>query len=719
MKIETTKDRDKDLSSALSWCESAPANRFVLKPFYWLIPIAIWSLIVSLSLFHNIQEINNFSKQTAANKGRFVFQMVEDMRLWNARHGGVYVNKTLTSPSNPYLNVPDKDIVSTKGHELTMVNPAYMTRQLAGIIRENSKTIVNITSLKPINPNNIADEWERKSLQSFEMGVKETSDFLQVGEVKLFRYMAPLMTKKACLKCHLHQGYKEGDVRGGISISFDSTLLLNIKQQQKLTQHFLHGGVWFLLTSMTLMALWRLRKQVIILIANNKHQEEIVNIRTKDLREESRKRHETEAQFRRFINASAEGIVALGLEGECSFANPQSAKLLGLETPEQLIGKDFHKLCGHKSPVGEISPHNCAILDCLKKGVQAHSDKELFSTVQGQTFPVDYVVSPVLENDERIGAILTFSNITNRKAKESELLKLSTAVNESPASTLITDKDGRIEYVNKRFCEITGYSEEDIIGKNPRILKSGHTPHDVYENMWATLKKGNRWKGEIFNRKKDGSLFWEESLISPITDAYGQISHFVAVKRDITEYKMEMNEVWRQANYDVLTNLPNRNLFEDRLENAVALAGREERTLAILFIDLDGFKDINDSFGHEAGDHVLKITAERLQGCLRQSDTAARLGGDEFVIILQDSHSIQAVENVAHKILEKVSKTISHKSNSLNVSASIGISIMPRDTVVASDLLRFADIAMYDAKQQGKSRFCHYQDLSACKPRGI
>lgn len=698
----------------LNWNKHAPTNAFILRPLYWIIPIIIWSLLIGASCLHYSKEINLFAEKSAANKARFIFQMIEDVRLWNAGHGGVYVKVTKNTPSNPYLKTKDKDIVTLKGTNFTQINPAYMTHQIADVIREQSQVLINITSLNPINPDNIADEWERNSLKAFEEGYQENFSFLDITDVHLFRYMAPLLTIKSCLECHEHQGYKLGDVRGGISVSFDSIPFLKTANQQIQTQMTVHGFAWLLLCGLTILALSRLRVQMMTLHELNEQQEEIVTLRTQDLRKEAQKRQEAESQFHRFIDATAEGIIALDINGRCTFANPQAANLLGLNGAEDLIGEKFHKISGHQT-----QNDHCPIIQSMQDGKSIRSAQDFFTRRDDTDFPVEYTASPVFQNVKIIGSIVTFMDITERKEKESELQKLSIAVEQSPATTMITDAKGKIEYVNKRFSEVSGYSKEEIIGKNPRFLKSGHTSDAVYKHMWETITIGNEWKGEFLNRKKDGTLFWEEALISPIKDSFGEITHFVAAKRDITEYKQEMDEVWHQANYDILTNLPNRNLFEDRLDNAVALAEREGRKLALLFIDLDGFKNINDSFGHEIGDLLLKATAERLQSNLRHSDTAARIGGDEFVIILQDSQSIEAVENVAFKILEEVSKELVIQDHKVQVTASVGIAIMPRDCTSSNDLLRFADIAMYAAKQKGKNQFCHYDAFLASTPNDI
>ncbi|GGF76609.1 hypothetical protein GCM10011332_33270 [Terasakiella brassicae] len=709
------KKNNENISQALAWNKDALVNSFILKPVYWLLPIAIWSIIVLTSYLHNVSQIQNNIEEIAANKGRFVFSMIEDVRLWNARHGGVYVPRTPQTPSNPYLIDDTKDVTTDIGQELTKLNPAYMTRQLGDVIRENSDTSIHITSLIPINPDNAPDEWEASALNAFEKRARERFEFVPFDGDTQFRYIAPLITKQACMGCHEHQGYKVGDVRGGISVSFDASPFLNAQDTQIASQRMIHIVTWLLLCGLSLLALFSLRHHLAILLTINEEQEAIVNLRTQDLREESKKRHEAQAQFRRFIDASAEGIVALDAQGICTFANLKAAQLLHLSSPDDLIGQNFDDVSRYHSRL-ESNTAVPTIADAVRSGHQTGSDSEHFRRATGEAFPVEYYVAPVHEDQNLIGAVLTFSDITKRKERDSELLKLSTAVEESPASTIITDSNGKIEYVNKRFSEITGFTKGEILGKTPRLLKSGYTPTETYRSMWTNLRAGKSWHGELLNKKKDGSLFWEETLISPIKHN-GEVTHFVAVKRDITGYKSEMDEAWRQANYDALTKLPNRNLFEDRLENAVALAQREERNLALLFIDLDGFKQINDSYGHDAGDFVLKTMAERLQSCLRHSDTAARLGGDEFTIIIQDATSIEAIENVADKIIRETAQEMTYKQNVFAVSASIGIAVLPRDANSAKDLVRFADVAMYIAKQRGKNGYYHYADFIKGQPQ--
>lgn len=290
-----------------------------------------------------------------------------------------------------------------------------------------------------------------------------------------------------------------------------------------------------------------------------------------------------------------------------------------------------------------------------------------------------------------------------------ELQKLNTAVEQSPASIVITDRSGVIEYVNPAFCRLTGYSSEEALGQHTRILKGGAQSPDHYREVWETIAEGKEWRGEFFNRRKDGSLFWEFASISPIRTASGEITHFVAVKENITERKQLLECLDQLAHYDKVSSLPNRTLFFDRLNQAISSSHRENRSFALLFIDLDGFKAVNDSFGHEAGDYVLKETAGRLVGCVRESDTVARMGGDEFTVILCNIGSPEDASLVAAKILVDVARPIVMPGGMrCAIGASIGISIYPEHAGEPAQLVSFADTAMYSVKRSGKNGYCFY-----------
>ena len=292
------------------------------------------------------------------------------------------------------------------------------------------------------------------------------------------------------------------------------------------------------------------------------------------------------------------------------------------------------------------------------------------------------------------------------KEKEQLFGKLYKAVQQSPASIVITDSEGSIEYVNPAFSRLTGYSLIEAKGQNPRILKGGEQYADYYRQLWATLTSGQEWRGEFHNKRKDGTLFWENASISPIVDERGVITHYVAVKEDITEKKLLLDRLDQMAHFDELTGLPNRALFLDRLKQAVVMARRDKKKFALLYLDLDGFKRINDTYGHETGDKVLKTVAARLSACVRISDTIGRLGGDEFTVILSTISHYDDAGHVAEKILLSLTRVFKlSASESAKLGVSIGISVFPDNAEDGNQLLTTADDAMYEVKRNGKNGY--------------
>lgn len=426
-------------------------------------------------------------------------------------------------------------------------------------------------------------------------------------------------------------------------------------------------------------------------------------------------------------------------------------------------------------------------------------------------------------------------DVTERKQIEEMLRKLSTAVEQSPASVVITDAEARIEYVNPRFTEVTGYSAAEALGQNPRILQSGQTSQETYREMWRALKSGEVWRGELINRHKNGAIYWEDSHIAPVKNPEGIVTHYVAVKANITERKVAEKKlleseaslraildnlpylVWLKdmegrfvavnksffrttgraslkevlgktdfdlwpealaqkyraddaevlslrkqklteemsldngevrwvetfkapitdaqgemlgttgfaqditerknaeeqirhlAHYDTLTALPNRTLFSDRLRHELASAKRDNTRIALMFIDLDKFKPINDELGHHVGDLLLKEAAKRMQECVRESDTVARIGGDEFVVLLPEIETEHDAIRVAEKIRHALNQPFLLLGKSLSISSSIGIAIFPDHGEEETQLVKSADVAMYQAKEAGRNRVKLYQ----------
>lgn len=308
------------------------------------------------------------------------------------------------------------------------------------------------------------------------------------------------------------------------------------------------------------------------------------------------------------------------------------------------------------------------------------------------------------ENGEPMGALSTAQDITEHKKSERELRKLSQAIEQNPNSVIITDSEANIEYVNTAFTTATGYTLDEVIGKNPRLFQSGKTLPSAYSDLWDHLKQGKSWHGEFINQGKDGTQFIEEVKIAPIFQADGSLSHYMAIKDDITEKKHTEERIHYLANYDLLTGLPNRAQFIERITYFINLAKRQDGEFAIMFLDLDHFKDINDTLGHSIGDILLVELAKRIRECLREEDTVSRLGGDEFILMLPNT-TTQGVANVAEKLLETIIKPFSIEQNELIVTASIGIAIYPIDGMDTETLSKNADTAMYQAKLNGRNDF--------------
>ena len=327
----------------------------------------------------------------------------------------------------------------------------------------------------------------------------------------------------------------------------------------------------------------------------------------------------------------------------------------------------------------------------------------------GEIYPVWMAISAVRnKTGEATHYVAIYSDISEIKTATEKLRKLSMVAEETGNSVVITDRQGIIEYVNPAFTRLTGYTLDEAIGQTPRLIKSGQTPQEYYQAMWKTLLSGRDWRGEFLNRKKNGELFWEKEVISPLRNEAGEITHFVAVKEDITELKHYVSQIERQANYDELTGLANRNLFQDRLNQALTLARRHTCGLAVLFIDLDNFKHINDSLGHDAGDTLLTQVAGRLTGSVREGDTVARQGGDEFVLILSEIKEETDVPGVAQKILMVMAAPFDIGGREIRVTCSIGIASYPKDGEDRQTLLKNADAAMYRAKELGRNNIQYY-----------
>ncbi|WP_051340793.1 diguanylate cyclase domain-containing protein [Azospirillum halopraeferens] len=313
------------------------------------------------------------------------------------------------------------------------------------------------------------------------------------------------------------------------------------------------------------------------------------------------------------------------------------------------------------------------------------------------------------------GVVGILVDITERRRAEERTAALLKALEHSPSSIVITDPEGRITYVNPTFTATTGYTADEAKGQNPRFLQSGETPPDTYRGLWEALTAGRVWHGEFRNRRKNGEVYWERAAIAPILGQDGRTVSFVAVKDDINAEKLAAERVWQQAHLDALTGLANRNTLRDRLARAMDGARHSRGRLALLYIDLDRFKPVNDTFGHEAGDELLVQVAARLRTTVRDDDTVARLGGDEFVVLMAIREETEAV-SVATRILTAMARPFELEFGTVEIGASIGASVFPVDATDADTLIRHADAAMYEAKQAGRATVRFYARCESPMP---
>jgi diguanylate cyclase (GGDEF)-like protein/PAS domain S-box-containing protein len=297
------------------------------------------------------------------------------------------------------------------------------------------------------------------------------------------------------------------------------------------------------------------------------------------------------------------------------------------------------------------------------------------------------------------------TDITDLKLYEDKLNLAASVFTHAQEGIMVTDTKACILEVNDAFIKMTGYSREELITQNPRMLKSGRQPLTFYANMWKELNVTGKWTGELWNRRKDGEIFAVLKNISAVYDEHGITTKYVAMSTDITLMKEHQGQLERNTHFDVLTNLPNRVLLADRLSQAMLQCNRHEKSLAVVFLDLDGFKGVNDAYGHSVGDELLIALSARMKEALREGDSLARIGGDEFVAVLTDLTTVEDCEPVLERLLLAASEPTKVGSVVLNVSASIGVTLYPQDKVNADQLVRHADQAMYVAKQSGKNHY--------------
>jgi PAS domain S-box-containing protein len=614
-------------------------------PLYYLSLTAfvIWTLLIGIASYLDISAEKQQTIELAKKEALTILNKDIALRHWGAMHGGVYVPISEYTPSSPYLNhIPDRDITTPSGKKLTLMNPAYILRQVMAGYANLYQIGAHLTSLNALNPVNEPDEWERSSLAELEAGASEVFGVDHSAKEPSLRLIQPLITQLSCLKCHARQGYKEGDIRGAISISLPLGPYLRSEQQEIRSDMFKHLLFWLAGSLLLLIITFWGRKKII------EHNEAAEALRKKEL------------DFRAIFNNSPIPMVIVDKENDIQSVNKKFTKLFGYTCDDistadkwwntaypdpayrEIVKTDWRNAIAEAEASGEeiatqvwdlickdgarrTSEFNLMPLadvsvitmnditerkrteEALRKSEEHYKEaqqiahighweldiinNELFWSEESyKIFEMDpekpapsyqlflvhihpddrdrvakaytdsvinkkpyNIIHRILLDGERVKyvqercrteyneageavrSIGTVQDITEQQHAEETRILLGTAIEQTEDCIVVTDVYGNIQYVNPSFERNTGYSSEEVVGKNPRILKSGRQDPDFYQKMWVTLSSGEVWKGHLINRKKDGSLFEEEATISPIFDNNGEISNYVAVKRDVTE----------------------------------------------------------------------------------------------------------------------------------------------------------------------------------------
>lgn len=431
---------------------------------------------------------------------------------------------------------------------------------------------------------------------------------------------------------------------------------------------------------------------------------------TEKLKRREQSLQESEFRWRFALEGAGDGLMDWNLSDGTVFCSQHWRKMLGLPITAASACFGEWEQCIHPDDRAHVWDmlhthfhQPTTMFTCeYRLGCQVEEDNWKYVLARGTVVSHD-------ANGQPQRMLIIHTDITERRRATEQLQLAASVFIYACEGIMVTTADGTIVDVNEAFTRITGYRRDEVIGCNPRLLKSNRQSSEFYAAMWRTLIEAGQWRGEIWNRRKTGEIYAQMQTISAVRDAQGVTQHYVSLFSDITAIKDYQQQLEHIAHYDALTTLPNRVLLAYRLEQAMAVAQRRQEPLAVVYLDLDGFKAINDNHGHEAGDQLLKIVAGRMKQNLRECDTLARLGGDEFVAVLVDLEQEACSLPMLKRLLQAAAQPVRIAGVELQVSASIGVTFYPQDDDIDADhLLRQADQAMYQAKMAGKNRYCRF-----------
>jgi diguanylate cyclase (GGDEF)-like protein/PAS domain S-box-containing protein len=419
---------------------------------------------------------------------------------------------------------------------------------------------------------------------------------------------------------------------------------------------------------------------------------------------EAQKLRDSEERYRTLVEWSPDPVL-VHRQGVVLYVNPSAVRIFGARAAEDLVGKHTSDLI-HPDCREEQSARMAALMDNLTVKPMVESR---FLRLDGSAFDVEVQgTSIVYEGQSAIHVALR--DISERKLAKDKLKLAASVFSHAREGIAITDAATLIVDVNQPFSDITGYSREEVLGTQPGIFRLGTHSEAYFEALWQGLREQGHWSGEIWSQRKNGEAYAELITISAVTDTHGVVQNYVILFVDITPMKTYQKQLENLAHFDALTMLPNRLLLADRLRQAMSQSQRRKQSLAVVFLDLDGFKAVNDEYGHGTGDELLVVVSQRMKGALRDGDTLARIGGDEFVAVLVDLEQPDDAEPVLERLLLAAADSVTLREAEIHVSASMGIAVYPRDGTHADLLLRRADQSMYLAKQAGRNRYRFFSE---------
>jgi len=775
-----------------------------------------WTLIIGLSLSISYFQARDAARSSATAAARSLFTKDVLYRKWNAGHGGVYVPITESAQPNPYLTqIRGRDVETLSGKRLTLINPAYMTRQVHELGLESKGVGGDITSLDPIRPANAPDSWQKKALKEFEQGANEYISVEKFQGKERLRFMRPLMTEKACLKCHARQGYELGDVRGGISITLPMGPYISGMWKQMTFLGSVYGIIWFLGLSglgfgymfnrrgmierrkaeeelreneRRIQAITTSARDAIImmdpqgnisywnpmaesifgylaeevmgqdlhfLLAPKRYHEawkkaflhfqetgngnaigQTIELAAvckdgreipiclslssvllqeewyavgivRDVTERKQMERSLQASEKRLYDITqtmGEGLYVMDNQGHITFVNSAAAELLGYSEKE-LLGRVGHDLFHVHDQQGKQVPlQQCPIFHEVVQG-RTYRGEDFFQRRDKSIFPVEVIGQPMWENGQVAGSVTAFRDITDRKKVEESLKeseeRFRTTLENLPGAVFTHDLEGSIVLVNRAACRQSGYSREELLQMNVEDIDPQAPARGDILDIWRNIKPGQSSMVETTHITKDGSQYPAEVLINAITIDRQPV--MLAVAFDITERKEAEKRLRFLATTDELTSMWNRRRFTQATRNELERAHRYQQIFSFLMLDIDYFKSINDTYGHGAGDEVLRHIGHLIRQSLRQVDVPGRYGGEEFAVILPHTDSDSAYVT-AERIRQCVENTPAvYKNIDIPFSVSIGVATYQDGIENEDEIYKMADDALYEAKRKGRN----------------